>query len=108
MYVTTPPNGADDSSARTLTLYREGGIEGRDRDCRDFFEYCAEQELPYAWHGAVGENLLDDGRQLGASRFCIAPRIYTGRFALGLSYEGDNWDNWDESLLGRLGRAYLR
>ena len=93
VYVTTPPNGADDSSARTLTLYHEGGIEGRDRDCSDLFEYCAEQELPYAWHGVVGENLLDDGRQLGASRFCIAPRIYTGCTALGLSYEGDDWDD---------------
>ena len=46
-----------------------------------------------SWHGVVGENLLDDGRQLGAGRFCIAPRIYTGCTALGLSYEGDDWDD---------------
>ena len=86
VYVTIPPNGADDSSARTLTLYHEGGMEGCDEDCSDLYEYYAAQDLPYA-HGAVGENLLDDCRQLGAPPFCIAPRVYTGSIALGLKYD---------------------
>ena len=32
VYVTAPPHGADDASARTLTLYHEGRVEGCDED----------------------------------------------------------------------------
>ena len=88
VYVTAPPHGADDASARTLTLYHEGRVEGCDEDGYfGMYAYYARQDLPYA-HAAVGENELDVDRPPGAAPFGIAPRVYAGSVALGLQCDG--------------------